>query len=242
MCAAIVAHPAGASSRPVNHFERGSTVAAMAEGGRLASEGGEIALWPGLVTQRRRAMRAVLDRRLWLGPLIVWLLFPIATWALRHWTGAPPGSRTGHWSTDAALGWASTAAVWLTVYFLGRLFGLRGALGDVVIVMLWAALPALLAALASDAIGVAVYGPGWWTSLVSLAHPAALLAMGPVAIALEALDLAASALALALMLVGLSEVHRVGVGRIVLTIALPLFVLGVAAAVGATLLMVSRTA
>jgi hypothetical protein len=208
----------------------------MAEGGQLATE--DVPLWPGIVTQRRRAMRAVVERRLWVGPLLVWVAFPAANWALRHGTGAPP-RMTGEWWTAAVVGWASTVAVWLTTWFLGRLFGLRGTLGEVVIVMLWAALPALLVGLAIDVIGAGVYGPEWWTSPRTLSRLDLLLDLGRLAIALEALDLAASGLALVLMLVGLSEVHRVGVGRIVLTIALPLFVLGAVAAVGVSLLVVS---
>jgi len=211
----------------------------MAEGGHVSGESEDVPLWPGIVTQRRRAMRAVVDRRIWLGPLLVWLVFPVATWALRHWTGAPT-KVTGDWSVVAVVSWATSGALWLTTWFLGRLFGLRGTLGEVVIVMLWAPLPSLLIGLAIDAIGASVYGPGWWTSGASLSHPDLLLEMGPVAIVLEALDLAASGLALVLMVVGLSEVHRVSVGRIVLAIALPLFVLGFAAAVGVTLLVASR--
>jgi len=196
--------------------------------------------WPGLLTQPRRALRVAADERIWLVPLLVSLLASVAEWALRSQTGAPVPklSPTGHPLGDIALGWALFAVGTLVFgYGLGRMVGGRATLGAVFVVLLWSQLPAQVVRLPIDGLGVALHGSSWWSLDGSLFRATQLLSQPVDATILNTLLVVAGAWSLGLSVIGLSEVHRITTWRVVFLIALPLFALGLAAIVAATILV-----
>ena len=201
--------------------------------------------WPGILNQPRRAMRVAADDRIWLGPMVVMLLVPVAGWALRSSTGAPAPKvlLTGHPLGDIALGWAGFAIG--TIVFgwgLGRMVGGRATLVEVCIVMLWQQLPWLLLQLPIDGLGVALHGSAWWSMPGSIFDSSKLLSQPADVTILRTIGIVAAAWSLGLSIIGLSEVHRISAWRVVFLIALPLFMVGVFTAVLATILVAKYAA
>ena len=202
--------------------------------------------WPGILTQPRRALRAAADERIWVAPALLYLAVGVGVPVLRSLTGAPPSKVppiTGHPLGDVALSWVVLAVIVVIFPFgLGRLAGGRATLAEVFIVTLWGQVPGLLVLLPVHGLGLALHGSAWWSMQGSIFKSSAVLSQPVDATVLNTLRDVAYFWCLGLGIIGLSEVHRLPARRIFFVIILPLFVLGVIAAVAATILVAKSAA
>jgi hypothetical protein len=193
-------------------------------------------------------MRAAADGRHW-GPLLFLPLVFGATWLLRELTGThlapaprPDLTPEQQWTLHV-IGWVIVPLVIVFLpWAIGRLAGGRASLLEVFFVVLWSNVPLLVATLPLEVASVAAYGAEDPRLAASTANYATVLALPPVALALYLLERVLELWTLGLMVVGLSEVQRFSAVRALVTLILPLFLLGFVAALAATLLVVSLSA
>lgn len=201
--------------------------------------------WPGILTQPRRALRVAADERIWVAPALLYLAVGVGVPVLRSLTGAPASKVlpiTGHPLGDMALHWVVLAVIVVFSFGLGRLAGGRATLAEVFIVTLWGQVPGLLVLLPVHGLGLTLHGRAWWSMQESIFKSSAVLSQPVDATVLNTLRDVAYFWCLGLGIIGLSEVHRLRARRIFFVIVLPLFVLGVIAAVAATILVAKSAA
>jgi hypothetical protein len=201
--------------------------------------------WPGILIYPRRAIRAAVDGRRWS------VFVPIvALWAARGllWYATEPDTEADPGETLTLIQQASVVTIVVAIlvaaglllpFILGRLFGGRGRLSDVVMAIDWSSLPQLLVGLPVDVSGVALHGPEWWSLGATVLWPATFLDIPPTAAALRSIEKLAGFWALGLFVIGLSEVHGISKRRAFLAIVLPLFVMGALAAIAITVMVAS---
>jgi hypothetical protein len=218
------------------------------QGTDTSGAGAGVRPWPAIFTHPRRALRAAADGRHG-GPLPCLVLVWGAAWLLRDLTGTHVAVDAGPEVTPQQA-WtlrllASALAPILMVFLpwiVGRVMGGRAALVEVFFVVLWSYVPLLVLRLPLEITSVLAFGSARPTGDASILEPRTVLALPPVGLAVYALGRAGSLWSFGLLVVGLSEVHRFSLARAVLAIVVPLFLLGMIAALSAALLVVAMGA
>ncbi|MHC5211302.1 MAG: Yip1 family protein [Planctomycetota bacterium] len=199
--------------------------------------------WPGIFRHPRRAMRAAADGRHW-GALVFLILVGGAVWLLRDRTGADVTPETGIDLTSSQE-WALRLVAWVLIpglavflpWVFGRMVGGRATLLEVLLVMLWAGVPALVFQLPLEIVSVMAFGADDPRIHAGILEPQTVLALPPLALVLYLAELAIDLWAMGLLVVGLSEVHRIPTLRALFVAILPLFLMGLLGAIASALLM-----
>lgn len=230
-------------ARPVPLPRAGECYGTAMDGKAAPERGDVVRPWPGILTRPRRAIRAAVDGRRW-WPALLYVLVPVASWLLREATGTQREPRaevplTGDQQALVTVLVACLAPVALVIlpWGFGRLLGGRGTLGEVFLAMIWAVLPATLLAFPIDVADVALHGGEDPAVGVDVFRPATLPALPFPTQVLVVLRWLVYAWTLVLQVVGLSEVHRFSKVRALVTLVVPLFLLGMLAAIAGALLV-----